>query len=63
MVMTVRDLTNRIENGSSHILLIDGITGEVILKTIWYNEIPRDQLDRQVIKIKVTDYTLTLTIK
>ena len=61
--MTVRDLTNRIENGSSHILLIDGNTGEVILKTIWYNEIPDKQLDRQVTKIRVTSYMLTLTVK
>lgn len=60
--MTVKDLTSKIDNGSAHILLYDSKSGEIILKTIWYNLIPQEYLSREITKITVTDYELKVEI-
>ena len=61
--MKVKDLLNKMNNGAAHVILIDNDTGEVILKTIWYNEISDKDLERSVKHISVTDYTMTLMVK
>ena len=62
--MTVRNITNGIENGSKHVILIDNETGEVFLSTIWYNEIPEHFLDKDVIGYKESSmYELRLFVE
>ena len=61
--MTVRNITNGIENGSKHVMLIDNETGEVFLSTIWYNEIPNQYLDKNVISSLWKDYEVRLFIE
>lgn len=61
--MIVKEITDKIENGSAHVLLVDAKTGEVIVKTIWYNTLSQKMLCKKVCKIKVTDYTVTLEVK
>lgn len=61
--MKVKDLLNKMDNGAAHVILIDNDTGEVLLKTIWYNAIPDKDLERSVKHIGVTDYTMTLMVK
>lgn len=60
--MKLNDLIKLIENGSAHIFLYDKDTGEVILKTIWYNLIPEEYLSRTITKITVKDYELKVEI-
>ena len=61
--MKVKDIINKMNNGAVHVVLIDDNTGEVILKTIWHNQIPDEYLDKSVKHIGVTDYTITLMVK
>lgn len=61
--MKVKDIVNKITNGSVHVILINDATGEVILKTIWHNQIPDEDLNKNVKHISVTDYTITLMVK
>lgn len=61
--MTANDVLKRMTNGAAHVVLIDNDTGEVILKTIWYNAIPKEHLSRDVCHINVTDYTITLMVE
>lgn len=61
--MKVKDIVSKITNGSVHVILVDDKTGEVILKTIWYNCIPDEHLNKSVKHIGVTDYTMTLMVK
>jgi len=60
--MKVKDLLNKMDNGACHVLLVDSETGEIFLKTIWYNAIPEEYLDYEVVHICVTDYTLRLVV-
>lgn len=60
--MTVNDIISKIDNGSAHIVLINDDTGEIILKTIWYNNIPQQYLFCNVTHITVKDYEIRLTI-
>ena len=60
--MLVRDVINRIENGSAHVILWNYETGEVFLKTIWYNLIDEVFLDMEVMNICVRDYELRLGV-
>jgi len=60
--MTVRTIINRMTNGEAHLMLISDDTGEIILKTIWYNEIPEKYLDCTVTHITIKDYEMRLTI-
>jgi len=61
--MKVKDLTNIMENGAAHVILIDNETGEVLLSTIWYNAIEEKYLNMQVKHICVRDYEMRLTIE
>ena len=60
--MTVKDIVNRLTSGAAHLYLISDDTGEIYLKTIWYNQIPEEFLDREVIHITVRDYEIQLFI-
>lgn len=60
--MLVKEILNKIENGSAHALLFEQETGVVILSTIWYNEIPDQYLDMNVDSICVRDYEIRLGI-
>ena len=61
--MTVNDIVSKMSNGAAYVTLVDYETGEIILKTIWYNSIPVEHLDREIVHINVTDYTITLIVK
>ena len=61
--MKVKDIINKMNNGAVHVVLVDDDTGEVILKTIWHNQIPDEDLNKNVKHISVTDYTITLMVK
>jgi len=61
--MKVKDIINRLSNGGAHLYLIGEDTGEIYLKTIWYNEIPEEYLDREVIHITIKDYEIRLQIR
>ena len=60
--MKLKELLGLIENGSVHFVLINHETGVVMLKTIWQNDIPETQLDREVLKIRITDYKIILEV-
>lgn len=60
--ITVKDILDKMENGACHVILIDSFTGEVILKTIWYNAIDEKYLGMQVLSVCVRDYELRLEI-
>lgn len=60
--MTVNDIISKMTNGAAHVMLISEDTGEVILKTIWYNHIPTQYLSCEVKSITVKDYEIRLTI-
>jgi len=60
--MKVKDLLNKMDNGACHVILVNDETGEIILKTIWYDSIPEEHLKREVKHINVTDYTMTLIV-
>lgn len=60
--MKVKELLKTIENGSAHIILVNHETGEIILKTIWHNGIPEKELNKEILKSKITDYTITLEV-
>ena len=61
--MKVKDLLKTVENGSVHIILVDYDTGEIILKTIWQNDIPQEELSKEILRSKITDYTMTLEVR
>lgn len=60
--MTVKDILDKMNSGACHIILVDDKTSEIVLKTIWYDSIPEEQLNRAVVHINVTDYTMTLIL-
>ena len=60
--MTVNDIVSKMTNGAAHVMLISEDTGEIILKTIWYNKIPVQYLSCKITKIEVKDYEIRLTI-
>lgn len=60
--MRVRELLSLISDGSVHVVIIDNNTGEVVLSTIWHNEIPDVQLDRKIVHIAVKEYELDLMV-
>ena len=61
--MNVKDVINRLENGSVHLILISNLTGELIFSTIWFNQIDRKYYDMDVVKMTVKDYELYLEVK
>lgn len=61
--MTVQDIISRMENGAAHVLLYWDDTGQIILKTIWYNEIPKKYLVYEVKTITVKDYEIRLGVR
>ena len=61
--MTVKDILDKIDNGSAHCFLWDYETGEVILETIWYNQINQEIMDKKVKHIEIKDYEIRLGIK
>ena len=61
--MTVQDITSKMENGAAHVILYEDDTGRIILKTIWYNEIPQQYLNCEVKHITVTDYVIKLGVE
>ena len=61
--MTVRDILSRIQNGSAHAFIYDSWTGEVLLETIWYNQIDEKIMDREVQSIVIRDYEIRLGVK
>ena len=60
--MIVRDIVDKIDNGTAHIFLWDEDSGEVLLSTIWHNQIPNEYLDKEVKKIQILDYELRLGV-
>ena len=60
--MKVKDLLNKMDNGAAHVILIDNETGEIILSTIWYNEIEDKYLNKSVKHICVKDYEMRLVV-
>ena len=61
--MTVNDIITKIANGSAHVMLINNDTGEIILKTIWHNNIPKEYLRCEVKSIEIRDYEIRLKIE
>lgn len=61
--MTVQDILSKIDNGSAHAFIWDFETGEVLLETIWYNQIDKHIMDKEVINICVRDYEIRLGVK
>jgi hypothetical protein len=61
--MTVEELLEKIDNGACHILLINNDNGQVILKTIWHNDIEEQYLKMNVKHICVKDYELRLMVE
>ena len=61
--MKVKDIIDRLENGSVHLILISNLTGELIFSTIWFNQIDRKYYDMDVVKMTVKDYELYLEVK
>ena len=60
--MKVNDIVSKMTNGAAHVILISEDTGEIILKTIWYHNIPHQYLSCEVKKIEIKDYEVRLTI-
>ena len=60
--MKLIDLFNRMENGATHIFLFNMASGEVIIKTIWYNTIPHKFYDWEVDSIEIRDYEMRIGI-
>lgn len=60
--MTVREIVNKIENGSAHVILWNYDSAVVYLSTIWYNLIDENLLDKEVKSICVRDYELRLGV-
>lgn len=58
----VEDLLGLVENGSCHILLYD-VDGVILLKTIWYNLIPKDYMKRTIKKIIVDEYEMKIEVE
>lgn len=61
--MKVKDILEKIENGSAHILVFDNEVGEVLANNIWHNEIDEKLLTLDVDTLQVTDYTLRIGVK
>jgi len=61
--MTVNDIIAKIANGSAHVMLVNNDTGEIILKTIWHNNIPKEYLRCEVKSIEIRDYEIRLKIE
>jgi hypothetical protein len=61
--MTVKDIVSKMENGAAHVILYEDDTGRIILKTIWYNEIPKKYLVYEVETITVKDYEIRLGVR
>ena len=60
--MKVIDITSKMENGAAHVLLFEEDTGQILLKTIWCNEIPQKYLNYEVKNITVRDYEIRLGV-
>ena len=61
--MTVKDILDKIDNGSAHAFIWDYETGEVLLETIWYNQIDKQIMGKEVVRICVRDYEIRLGVK
>lgn len=60
--MKVKDLLNLISDGSVHIVIIDDDTGEILLSTIWHNNISKEQLECEIEHITIKEYELELRV-
>ena len=61
--MTVQDILSKIDNGSAHVFIWNFETGEVLLETIWYNQIDKQIMSKEVVHICVRDYEIRLGVK
>ena len=61
--MTVQDILSKIDNGSAHAFIWNFETGEVLLETIWYNQIDKQIMNKEVVHICVRDYEIRLGVK
>lgn len=59
--MTVKELLDKIDNWSCHVMLVDN-KGEALLETIWFNLIPNELINACILNIQVTDYKLKIEI-
>ena len=59
--MKVKDLIDVVENGSAHIYIYDKY-GEVMFKNIWTNKLSKKELEQDIKKLVVGDYTLRIEV-
>lgn len=59
--MTIKEFTKKLENGAHHLLIYD-TNGEILCKTIWYNEIPEKILNREIENIRFKNYDIYVEV-
>ena len=60
--MKVKDIISKMVNGAAHVELYSVETGEIFLRTIWYNQIPEEYMNREIETIAVREYEIRLGI-
>ena len=61
--MKVKDLLDKINDGSVHVMLISNETGEIYLSTIWHVDIDDKYKKMNVKHIEIREYEMRLTIE
>ena len=61
--MKLKELLATLDNGATHLTIYDDETGEVLIRTIWYNLISKEMLDFEVMHTQSLDYELRIGVK
>ena len=61
-MLSLKQLLHLIPDGSAHVMLTDAETGEVLISSIWWDDLAH-WAEHEVCSIKVQDYQLILGVK
>lgn len=62
-MIRVCDLLKVLTNGATHLTIYDDDLAELLFRSIWYNLIPDELLEKEIVRLQVLDFELRIGIK